>query len=345
MSFRKPWDTSTRSERSGAESSPPPPAPPGVSTTSILSPGPADAEPVDASEPHEAADGATGATPPGDSPEPTADAGPSAQAEPSEPSSAAPATPTAASDAGPTPAGAAEGPDHGGPAHDTPSPDGAATTPPPPPPAEASGLGAAGPQGEWSASFPFEQIEGLRTKLVEGGDGPPDTATLDLISRQAAELRASVVRLASEKLEAAEAEAASIRRAALDEVAKSRGDAAKTMVSRVEEASAAADTMRRAAVDESRHTRERAGILVGGALREVRQLREEMQALFARTEEMSRGLEDAERRLTELDAELSPASSSSPASASSAPPPPGPAPSAMPDTVASPPPEVPPAPV
>ncbi len=155
----------------------------------------------------------------------------------------------------------------------------------------------------WSASFPFSEVAQLRSQLASDS---LDQDALDSIARQAAELRGSVVRLASEKLEAAEAEAAEIRRSALEEASKTRGDAARVMVARVEEAAAAADSMRAAAIDDARRAREQAGALVARAVEEVARMRGELLGLFTRAEEMSAALEAAERQLQELNADLSP---------------------------------------
>jgi hypothetical protein len=128
----------------------------------------------------------------------------------------------------------------------------------------------------------------------------------DVEARQAAELRASVVRLASEKLERAEAEAAAIRREALEEASAARRRAAQLMVTRLEDAAAAGVAVRDAALEEARRARAGAAGMVEEAIERVHALHEDITDVMGRVEALLGWLSSLEDRLTALQQQLAP---------------------------------------
>lgn len=168
-------------------------------------------------------------------------------------------------------------------------------------PAEAAdGVPATPVAGEdpWPAAVPAELLGELHSRL-SNLSGSVDTEALDRLGREAAELRAAVVRMSGEKLQQAEAEAAEIRREAAEEAARTRREAAQAMVSRLEEASAAADSLRQAAMTEIGHLWGRTDGILDGILAQVRGLRTDLESWRSRAAEISDALQGAESQLGE----------------------------------------------
>lgn len=141
---------------------------------------------------------------------------------------------------------------------------------------------------------------------ARGGDEWPSSFPSDLVARQAAELRASVVRLASEKLALAEEEAANIRRQALEEASETRRQATQLMVTRLDEAAAAGEAVRDAALGEAVHAREEASVAVEEAAGRVRALHEDIAGVVGRVESLLGWLTSLEDRLAALQERLQP---------------------------------------
>lgn len=169
-------------------------------------------------------------------------------------------------------------------------------------PAEAVGEEVPAPpaagEDPWPAAVPAEQLGDLHSRL-SNLSGSVDAEALDRLGREAAELRAAVVRMSGEKLQRAEAEAAEIRREAAQEAARTRREAAQAMVSRLEEASAAADSLRQAAMTEIGHLWGRTDGILDGILAQVRDLRTDLESWRSRAGEISEALQGAENQLGE----------------------------------------------
>jgi uncharacterized protein YukE len=131
--------------------------------------------------------------------------------------------------------------------------DSGAVPPPPPPP---SPPGAFEPLGVPSAPGPADTTA-TPSAFASGEGGDVETnrmreRALAEAKDAAAQIRASAIRLVSEKLQAAEDEVMALRVRAADEVAKLRSDTARSMVVRLREAEAEALALKDAAREEQR---------------------------------------------------------------------------------------------
>ena len=114
--------------------------------------------------------------------------------------------------------------------------------PPPPPPGAFEPLGAPGmtPSGSSTASFASGEIGDAEVNRMR-------ERALAEAKDAAAQIRASAIRLVSEKLQAAEDEVMALRVRAADEIAKLRADTARAMVARLREAEVEARALKNAA--------------------------------------------------------------------------------------------------
>ncbi len=119
--------------------------------------------------------------------------------------------------------------------------------PPPPPPGAFEPLGAPGmtPSGSSTASFASGEIGDAEVNRMR-------ERALAEAKDAAAQIRASAIRLVSEKLQAAEDEVMALRVRAADEIAKLRADTARAMVARLREAEVEARALKNAAREEER---------------------------------------------------------------------------------------------
>jgi hypothetical protein len=134
----------------------------------------------------------------------------------------------------------------------------------------------------WASSFPGPELDELRSRLSDAAPTTPEAMAdlLDAVGAEAGRLRATMLRMVSERLVTAEEEAARILKDALEEATKTRGDAVRTMTERLKEAEGAAEAIRRTALEDNRRAKRKALPLLSSAVAQVENLRDEIAGLF-----------------------------------------------------------------
>jgi hypothetical protein len=123
---------------------------------------------------------------------------------------------------------------------------------------------------------------------------------LDAVGAEAGRLRATMLRMVSERLVTAEEEAARILKDALEEATKTRGDAVRTMTERLKEAEGAAEAIRRTAMEDNRRAKRKALPLLTSAVAQVENLRDEIAGLFDSAEGLVPSLGQAASHVRKL---------------------------------------------
>jgi hypothetical protein len=139
-----------------------------------------------------------------------------------------------------------------------------------------------GARPTWASSFPGPELDELRARLTDEPPTTPDGMAdlLDAVGAEAGRLRATMLRMVSERLVTAEEDAARILREALEEATRTRGEAVRTMTERLREAEGAAEAIRRTALEDNRRAKRKALPLLTSAVAQVENLRDEMARLF-----------------------------------------------------------------
>jgi DNA repair exonuclease SbcCD ATPase subunit len=118
----------------------------------------------------------------------------------------------------------------------------------------------------------------------------------------AAEIRASAVKLVSEKLQAAEDEVMAMRMQAADDVARLRKETARAMLARLQDAEREAENLRQTAHDESAAFWESAAREFADAHQQITRMRAELSSLIASVDEAVSALESAAGSIAALSA-------------------------------------------
>ena len=118
----------------------------------------------------------------------------------------------------------------------------------------------------------------------------------------AAEIRASAVKLVSEKLQAAEDEVTALRVQAADDVARLRKDTARAMLTRLQDAEREAELLRQSAQQESATFWESAAREFAEAHQQITKVRAELSSLIASVDEAVSTLEAAASSIATLSA-------------------------------------------